>query len=201
MGLLAIVAVVASFIWWLKWQQRQRPIPKSTFLNEVMEPQTEELEKQLRPEEEDRTMSDSNVPDQQRHESGIADHDTPEIQPDSHSALYKRGNALYALGSYKDALACYEQALEIKPDSNSAWNNRANVLYSLERYEDALACYERSLSIQPDYALAWYNKACCYAKLDNVDLALENLKRAIDLNPNYSEIAKSNSDFEKIKGY
>jgi tetratricopeptide (TPR) repeat protein len=73
-----------------------------------------------------------------------------EIKPDDHEAWYNRGNALFNLGRYEEAIAAYDRAVEIKPDSHEAWNNRGNALYSLGRYEEAIAAYDRAVEIKSD---------------------------------------------------
>jgi tetratricopeptide (TPR) repeat protein len=54
--------------------------------------------------------------------------------------------------------------------------------------------------VKPDYPDAWYNKACCYALQGNIAQAIANLQQAIILNPDkYREMAKTDSDFDKIR--
>ncbi|TRU47615.1 MAG: hypothetical protein EWV91_10540 [Microcystis aeruginosa Ma_QC_Ca_00000000_S207] len=45
-----------------------------------------------------------------------------------------------------------------------------------------------------------YNKACCYGLQNNVELAIENLQRAINLDVKYQDMAKTDQDFEQIRG-
>jgi tetratricopeptide (TPR) repeat protein len=58
----------------------------------------------------------------------------------------------------------------------------------------------RALEINSNYANAYYNKACCYGLQNNVELAIENLQRAINLDVKYQDMAKTNKDFEQIRG-
>ena len=49
--------------------------------------------------------------------------------------------------------------------------------------------------------MAYFNKACAYALQENIPLALaiENLKQAINLNSECLEMAKTDTDFDKIR--
>lgn len=66
-------------------------------------------------------------------------------------------------------------------------------------YDEAIASYDQALKINPNDGDAFYNKACCYGLQGQVDLAIANLKQAIELNPKYCEIAKTNSDFDRVR--
>ena len=123
-----------------------------------------------------------------------------EFKPDFHEAWYNRGNALGNLGRLEQAIASYDRALEIKPDYHEAWNNRGVALGNLGRFEQAIASYDRAIKINSNYANTYYNKACCYGLQNNVELAIENLQRAINLDVKYQDMAKTDKDFEQIRG-
>ncbi|REJ47589.1 MAG: tetratricopeptide repeat protein [Microcystis flos-aquae DF17] len=123
-----------------------------------------------------------------------------EIKPDYHEAWYNRGVALANLGRLAEAIASYDRALEFKPDFHEAWYNRGNALGNLGRFEQAIASYDRALEINSNYANTYYNKACCYGLQNNVELAIENLQRAINLDVEYQDMAKTDKDFEQIRG-
>lgn len=57
----------------------------------------------------------------------------------------------------------------------------------------------KALKIKPDDASGYFNKACAYALLENIDLAIENLTQAINLDSKYLEMAKTDTDFDKIR--
>ena len=64
-----------------------------------------------------------------------------------------RGNCLYALKEFNDALSCYDRALEFLESSNDhiIIYNKANCLLTLKRYEDAVAFFRKALDINPNY--------------------------------------------------
>jgi tetratricopeptide (TPR) repeat protein len=121
------------------------------------------------------------------------------IKPDDHQAWNNRGILLFNLGRLEEAIASYDKALKIKPDFHEAWFGRGVALGNLGRLEEAIASYDEALKIKPDYANAYFNKACAYALQENILLALDNLKQAINLDFKYLEIAKTDTDFDKIR--
>jgi tetratricopeptide (TPR) repeat protein len=135
------------------------------------------------------------------YEQAIASWDRAlEIKPDDPEAWTNRGNALGNLGRYEEAIASFDQALEFKPDYHVAWFIRGIALVNLGRYEQAIASYDRSIKINSNSANTYYNKACCYGLQNNVELAIENLQRAINLDVKYQDMAKTDQDFEQIRG-
>jgi tetratricopeptide (TPR) repeat protein len=136
-----------------------------------------------------------------RFEQAIASYDRAlEIKPDYHEAWYNRGIALANLGRLAEAIASWDRALEIKPDYPDAWYGRGFALGNLGRFEQAIASYDQAIKINSNYADAYYNKACCYGLQNNVELAIENLQRAINLDVEYQDMAKTDKDFEQIRG-
>ena len=135
-----------------------------------------------------------------RLEEAIASYDNAlKFKPDYHEAWYNRGNALFNLGRYEEAIASYDNVLKIKPDYPDAWHNRGTALFNLGRLEEAIASCDEALKIKPDDAIAYFNKACYYALQENIPLAFDNLKQAINLDSEFLEMAKTDTDFDKIR--
>ena len=87
----------------------------------------------------------------------------------------------------------------MKSDYDSAWNNRGIALRNLGRYEEAIKSFDKALEIKPDNANALYNRACCFSLQNQIEPAIENLAKAISLDNKYQEMAKTDSDFDKIR--
>jgi tetratricopeptide (TPR) repeat protein len=67
-----------------------------------------------------------------------------------------RGNCLYRLKEYNEALSCYNRALEF-PESSTDYillSNNAGCLEALETYRMALDYYEKSLQLNPEFEIA-----------------------------------------------
>jgi tetratricopeptide (TPR) repeat protein len=43
---------------------------------------------------------------------------------DNYKAWSNRGNSLYNLGQYEEAIEAYSKAINIKPDKYQAWHNQ-----------------------------------------------------------------------------
>src|SRR5947207_1423148 len=87
------------------------------------------------------------------------------------------GNTHFYAQRYDEALAAYQQALQLDPDYAKAYNNMGYVLNEIKRYEEALAAYEQAIRLNPNYAKAYNNKA----------IALEHLGRTTEAQQAYDK--------------
>ena len=63
--------------------------------------------------------------------------------------MSNRGNALYELKRFEEALASCDRALTLRPDYPEALLNRGAILHELKRFEEALESYDRTLHATP----------------------------------------------------
>ncbi|MGC1105158.1 MAG: tetratricopeptide repeat protein [Candidatus Acidiferrales bacterium] len=70
----------------------------------------------------------------------------------------EKGNALLSLDRPKDALLCYDRALELDPSEPAFLGNKANALNVLDKPQDAIYYCDKALKIDPNYAPAWCKK-------------------------------------------
>lgn len=104
------------------------------------------------------------------------------------------------LNRFEEAIASYEQAIELKSNLHEAWYNRGNTLWNLGRKKEAIASYDKVIEFKPDFYQAWYEKARCYALQGNIEQAVYNLQQAINLNlEECRERVKTDSNFDSIR--
>ena len=84
--------------------------------------------------------------------------------------------------------------------ASQLWHEKGLIHAMGKEYEQAIASYDRALEINSNDANTYYNKAVCYGLQNNVELAIENLQRAINLDVKYQDMAKTDQDFEQIRG-
>ncbi|MEM9816795.1 MAG: tetratricopeptide repeat protein [Cyanobacteria bacterium P01_D01_bin.6] len=138
----------------------------------------------------------------ERYEEAVANFTAAlEIKPKYSNALHKKGIALRELGRHEEAIQTYDSLLSIKPTYHQAWGLRGISLCELGLFDEAQKSYDRVLELKHNDDFAFYKKACCHSLQGKIKPALKNLERAIQLSPNkYSEMAKTDSDFDSIRG-
>lgn len=95
------------------------------------------------------------------------------------------GNQLWRLGQHVEALAAFDQAIQLQPDFYQAWYSRGLVLLSLKKYSEALEAFERAIQeSQGKFALAWRGRGQALINLQRYPEALASIEKAIALNPN-----------------
>ncbi|MFQ4143220.1 tetratricopeptide repeat protein [Chlorogloeopsis sp. ULAP02] len=138
-----------------------------------------------------------------RYEEAIRNYDKVIVfNPSDYWAWYHRGLSLSELGRYEEAIVSYDQALKINDKEIEVWGHRGKAFYYLGDYEKAIASYDKAIAIKPECCAGiYYYKSCCFALQNLIELAIENLQSAINMNPEkYRKIAKTNSDFDSIRG-
>ncbi|BAY22662.1 TPR repeat-containing serine/threonine protein kinase [Calothrix sp. NIES-2100] len=116
--------------------------------------------------------------------------------------LYKQGNTLYDLQRYQDALAIYNQAVNIRPDYAQGWYGRGNTLSALKQYKESLTAYDTAIQLQPDYVDAWTSRGFVLEKLQRYQEAIASFDKALQLENNSPEIWNAKGDaFSNLKQY
>ena len=114
----------------------------------------------------------------------------------------KQGDACFFENRYEDAIAAYNQALQIQPDLADTWNNRGVVLTRMQRYPEAIVSYEQATTIRPHYPDAWNNRGVVLLELQQFPDAIACYDQAIQAKPNYADAWNNRGvAFSKMQEY
>jgi tetratricopeptide (TPR) repeat protein len=94
------------------------------------------------------------------------------------------GNALFQKGKVDEAIAHYQQALQIRPDSAEGHNNLGNALFQKGKVDEAIAHFEQALQTKPGFAEAHYNLATALWREGRVGEAITHYQNALQIKPN-----------------
>jgi tetratricopeptide (TPR) repeat protein/serine/threonine protein kinase len=106
-------------------------------------------------------------------------------RPDHAHAYYCRGNALYKLQRYPEALADLTKAIELRPDLAQAWNGRGIIHAKSGKMAEAIADFSKAIELQPDYAQTWHNRGTAHAELRQHHKAISDHSNAIGIKPDF----------------
>lgn len=100
--------------------------------------------------------------------------------------LCREGLLLMQAGHYEQAIASYEQALQLQPDDAEIHHYRAVALENLGRYRQALAAYDQAIgmSVNPGAQL-WSDRGNVLRNLSRHAKALESYEKALTLQPDH----------------
>ena len=66
----------------------------------------------------------------------------------SAKSWYNKGTKLLIQGNYKEALKCFNKAVEVDPEYDFAWNSKGLIHEKFEEYQNALESFNKALEIQ-----------------------------------------------------
>ena len=89
------------------------------------------------------------------------------VFPQYVEAWEKKGEALFALEMYSDALNAYGEACNLDQVSTGALLKKAITLNVLKKAEEANAVLDTVIAINPGNEIAWYQKGVALLELGN----------------------------------
>jgi tetratricopeptide (TPR) repeat protein len=116
-------------------------------------------------------------------------------------ACVLKGEALRALGRYREALSPLEKAANLRPTNPQlalalGWcYKRTN---RLAQAIDAIDCARRS---HPGDPLLRYNLACYWSLAGNLARAFDELAAAVELEPDLRHLIAEESDFDRLRAH
>ncbi|MGA2243228.1 MAG: tetratricopeptide repeat protein [Verrucomicrobiota bacterium] len=93
------------------------------------------------------------------------------------------GSVLLKMGRVDEAIAQYQQALQIKPDNAEVHNNLGNVLLQKGQVDEAIVHYQKTLQIKPDSAEAHNNLGNALLQKGRVDEAIAQYQKTLQIKP------------------
>lgn len=99
------------------------------------------------------------------------------------SELFEKGQENLSNGNYKEALSCFEKAIEAMPDNAHFISQRGVTFFHLGDKSKALLDMNKSLELEPNNPYRYSSRAFIKAQLGLVETAIEDYKKAIELDP------------------
>jgi len=129
-----------------------------------------------------------------------------QVDPDE---LLNRGTALRREGRCEEALAVFEQILQVVPGHADALHGCGLALAALGRYPEAVTFFAKVVELAPMFAEGQHNHGLALARTLRHQEALKSYERALELEPGYVDALNSFSESlfwlgryaESIEGY
>lgn len=95
---------------------------------------------------------------------------------------HNKGQALYDLHRYEEALECYNRALRLDDKRAANWFDKGVVELTLHRPEDALVCMDEAIARDPNSAAAWLGRCKSLKRLRRYRESWQAFRRYAQLN-------------------
>jgi len=118
----------------------------------------------------------------------IADQQTTELMQQGIKAMQGR--------QYTEALAAFNQVVDLSPDYAEGWNKRATLYYLIGDYANSANDVKQTLILEPRHFGALSGLGLIYMELGNFDAALEAFQLTLEANP-FASGAQQNIDYIK----
>jgi len=101
------------------------------------------------------------------------------------SVWIERGNQLWRLRQYQEAVAAFDEAIKRKPAFvHLAWYGKGLALFELNQYKSAADAFEQAISNKPKFYIALKMQSAVLTKLKQLEPALAAIEKAIQIQPN-----------------
>ncbi|MHC4442533.1 MAG: tetratricopeptide repeat protein [Planctomycetota bacterium] len=110
------------------------------------------------------------------------------------------GNALVRRKKLDEAMAHYQQALQIRPYYPEAHNHYGNILVLKGKNKQAIKHYKIALEVRPDYCDAFKNYAVALGNLGLLPQACEKVSKIIEIRPDYPQAHRFLGDLLRDRG-
>ncbi|WP_196766897.1 tetratricopeptide repeat protein [Burkholderia territorii] len=98
------------------------------------------------------------------------------ISPNYGVALHNRGNALFKIGRYNDALSDLRRVVKDSPKMAEAHGSLGNVLLAVCQVEKALDCFNEAIRLMPQCVEFWINRGVALLTLRRLEEALASVE-------------------------
>ena len=96
---------------------------------------------------------------------------------------FLRGDAMYAMELYEEAIVAYDQAIHLKLNYIEAYNNRGIAKSAIGQYFAAIADFDKAVEIKPDFAKAYLFRGAVKEDLGQNATAIADYDKAIQIAP------------------
>lgn len=120
--------------------------------------------------------------------------------------IYSAGEHLEQVGKLEQAVACFQQAIELYPEYYHYHYKLGQILRQRNKLEQAAACFHQAIALNPQDSWSYHALGEVATKRDKIPPAIAYYHQAIALNPNFSwshynlaRLYKSQNDLETAK--
>lgn len=109
------------------------------------------------------------------------------MRADSMEAREELAKVLMRQNKTDEAIAAYNEILQLDPGNHLAWHNKANALSRNVMWKEAAAAYREAVKLKPDFHRGWYNMALALDESGDRKAAAEAYMKTIELCPDFIE--------------
>eukprot|EP00668_Euglena_longa_P001084 GGOE01001295.1.p1 GENE.GGOE01001295.1~~GGOE01001295.1.p1 ORF type:complete len:569 (+),score=156.11 GGOE01001295.1:49-1707(+) len=110
------------------------------------------------------------------------------LDPQKAQEAKERGNELFKVNKYPEAIHEYDEAIRRKPDDHTYYSNRAACYMKMGEYSHAMKDCDKALELSPTFVKAMTRKGHCHFWMKEYHKALQWYQQALESEPNNEEL-------------
>lgn len=114
--------------------------------------------------------------------------------------LFKKAQAKFNQGDYKEAIELYTKAYEADPENLNAILQRGFAYGLIEDYTSAISDYNKFIEKNDNQVWAYISRGSAYNKTKQYDKAIKDFNKVIQLDPKNTEAYNNRGWAKKFKG-
>jgi tetratricopeptide (TPR) repeat protein len=107
-----------------------------------------------------------------------------------------RGSQALDRKAYREAITCFDKAIELDPKFAEAHNQRGLAYFLLEEFSQSIRDCKQTVEMMPCHFGAWAGMGHSYAHQGNLAEARNCYQRALEINPHMTEIREAMSEMK-----
>jgi len=108
-------------------------------------------------------------------------------RPDNPRAHYNLGHSLHLAGRLEEAIAHYQQTVDMQPSHRAAHGNMGIAYQTLKRYDEAIAAHRRAADVGSNLPTTHFNLGTALDEAGYREEAVAAYREAIRLKPDYTD--------------
>jgi tetratricopeptide (TPR) repeat protein len=114
--------------------------------------------------------------------------------------LADEGHQAYLNSKDKEAVSCFNKAIELDPGNYKAYTGLADVYNARGEYDEALICANKAMELNPKYIYTYIVKSYVYINLGKRDEAFQSISKALSLQPNSTDAQRAMGSWYETGG-
>lgn len=114
--------------------------------------------------------------------------------------LADQGQQAYFNSNDKEAVSCFNKAIELDPGNYKAYTGLADVYNARGEYEDALICANKAMELNPKHIYTYIVKSYVYINMGKRDEAFQSISKALSLQPNSTDAQRAMGSWYETGG-
>jgi len=102
-----------------------------------------------------------------------------------------KGDELFCVGKYEEAIKCFDKAIQLEPDNASPWTAKAATQHRIGKHEEAINSADKAIKLDSSHIEGWNNKGGILLSLERYPEAITCFDEGLKIEPDDANLLNS----------